>query len=583
MRKTKAALVGSAALLATAWGGPSWAQASADAALDALAERRVALHVAYIPTAAYNLGVPVPDHRRWADRSQAGLAAFQQQSDAILTDLQKIDPAQLTTPQHRTTHAAMMEWLEAQKQARICRFDLWAVNHMGGWHLNALANVASNQPVGTAGERADAIARWSALPALIDQEIANARLGLAQGYSAPKSVVRHVIRQIEGLVSAQPEKLPFFAPATRAKDPAFKESFRSVLAGPVNAGFRRYLDFLQNEYLPRAREALGVSANPNGTACYGASLRSYTTLQRSPEEVFRLGQETVAANAARVRELGQAQFGTDDLAAIVPRIGQAPDNSFSSEQELVEYSREVVGHAQELSRSLFLSMPAQEMRVEPFDAFRRGSGGSSYYQGQIDPALPAFYRINSEIWEAETRGGAEITAVHEGYPGHHMQASLANMIGTSPITRLTGNSAYTEGWARYSEALSEEAGIYRTPYALMTRRLWPARGMVIDPGLHLMGWSRQQVIDFMVQSGRLSAREADDAVDRIAIWPGQATAYDSGGLEIMALRREAEAALGPRFDVRQFHQRVLENGAIPLTALRANIVTWIAAERRAAQ
>jgi uncharacterized protein (DUF885 family) len=228
-------------------------------------------------------------------------------------------------------------------------------------------------------------------------------------------------------------------------------------------------------------------------------------------------------------------------------------------------------------------MPTQEMRVEPFDAFRRGTGGSSYYQAQVDPEKPAFYRINSESWPTETRGGAEIVAVHEGYPGHHMQASSANMIGTSPITKMTGNSAYVEGWARYSEALAEEAGIYRSPYALMTRRLWPARGMVLDPGLHVMGWTRQQVIDFARQSGRFSGPEGDDLVDRMAVWPGQLAAYDSGGLEITALRREAEEALGPRFDVRQFHQRLLESGAIPLTALRANISEWIAAERRSAQ
>jgi len=580
VRKMKAALAASAALLASACVTPGGPQASADAALDALAERRVALQVSYNPASAYNLGVPAPDHRRWPDRSQAAIAAFQRQSDSILADLRRIDPARLTTPQRRSIHAAMLEWLEAERQARICRFDLWAVNHMGGWHLNMLSNVARDQPVGTPGERSDAIARWSALPAFIDREIANARLGLAQGYSAPKAVVRRVIRQIDGIVSARPETLPFFAPATRAEDPAFRESFRSVLAGPVNAAFRRYRDFLRDEYLPRAREALGVSANPNGVQCYSASLRSYTTLPRPPEEVFRLGQQTVAANSARVRELGRAHFGTDDLAVIVPRIAKAPDNLFSSEQELIEYSREVVARARELSRPLFASMPAQEMRVEPFDAFRRGSGGSSYYQNQIDPALPAFYRINSETWQTETRGGAEIVAVHEGYPGHHMQISLANMIGTSPITKLTGNSAYVEGWARYSEALAEEAGIYRTPYAPMTRRLWPARGMVVDPGLHVMGWSRQQVIDFIRQSGRFSGPEADDLVDRVAIWPGQLTAYDSGGLEIMALRREAEAALGPRFDIRRFHQRVLESGAIPLTALRANIAAWIAAERR---
>lgn len=583
MRNMKAALAASAALLVAACATTSEPQGSADAALDALAGRRVALQLSYNPTSAYFLGVPAPDHRRWADRSQAGIAAFQRQSDSILVDLRRIDPERLTTPQRRLIHAAMLESLEAEQQARICRFELWAVNHMGGWHLNPLSNVARDQPVGTADERSDAIARWSALPAFIDQEIANARLGLSQGYSAPKSVVRRVIRQIEGIVSAEPESLPFFAPAVRAQDAEFRQSFRSVLAGPVNAAFRRYLDFLQNEYLPRARDALGVSANPNGTACYSASLRSFTTLSRPPEEVFRLGQQTVAANAARVRELGRAHFGTDDLAVIVPRIAGARDNRFSSEQELIDFSREVVDRARELSRPLFLSMPTQEMRVEPFDAFRRGTGGSSYYQPQVDPALPAFYRINSETWPTETRGGAEIVAVHEGYPGHHMQGSSANMIGTSPITKMTGNSAYTEGWARYSEALAEEAGIYGTPYALMTRRLWPARGMVIDPGLHLMGWTRQQVIDFARQSGRFSGPEGDDLVDRMAVWPGQLTAYDSGGLEIMALRSEAEAALGPRFDLRQFHQRVLENGAVPLMALRANITAWIAAERRAAQ
>jgi uncharacterized protein (DUF885 family) len=583
MRKMKAALVASAALLATACATTGAPPRSADVALDALAERRVALQLSYIPTSAYFMGVPAPDHRRWADRSPAAIAAFQRQLDTILADLRRIDPERLTTSRRRSIHAAMLESLEAEQQARICRFELWAVNHMGGWHLNPLSIVAREQPVGTPPERADAIARWSALPAFIDREIANARLGLSQGYSAPKSVVRRVIRQIEGVVATQPEKLPFFAPATRSEDPAFRESFRGVLAGPVNAAFRRYLDFLQGEYLPRAREALGVSANPNGVACYAASLRSYTTLPRSPEDVFRLGQQTVAANAQRVRELGRTHFGTDELAVIVPRTSEARDNRFSSEQELIAFSRDVVARARELSRPLFLAMPTQEMRVEPFDAFRRGTGGSSYYQPQVDPTLPAFYRINSELWPTETRGGAEIVAVHEGYPGHHMQNASETMIGTGAITNLTGNAAYSEGWARYSEALAEEAGIYRTPYALMTRRLWPARGMVIDPGLHVMGWSRQQVIDFARHSGKFSGPEADDLVDRMAVWPGQLTAYDSGGLEIIALRREAEAALGPRFDIRQFHQRVLENGAVPLLALRANIMAWIAAERRAAR
>jgi uncharacterized protein (DUF885 family) len=587
MKLLAAVLTGTALILVSACASipamPTAAEPAVqpDAALDALSERMVAMLVGYDPTSAYFIGVRPPDHRRWADRSIEARAAFQRQTDELLTELRAIPAGQLTG-HRRFTHAAMVERLEADRQSRICRSELWDVNHMGGWHLE-LAEVAREQPVGTADERAQALERWSSLPAVIDQEIANLRLGLEGGYSAPKPVVRRVIRQIEGLVSAEPESLPFFAIATRTEDPAFRSAFRAVLAGPVNAAFRRYREFLQNEYLPRARDELGVSANPDGRECYAASLRGYTTLTRSPEEVFRLGQQTVTGNLARVRELGRSTFGTDDIAAIVPRISQAPDNRFGSEEELIRFSRDAVARAREKSIPLFLAMPAQEMRVEPFHAYRRGSGGSSYYERQIDAAQPAFYRINSESWATETRGGAEITAVHEGYPGHHMQISFAQSTAASPASAMLGNSAYIEGWARYSEALAEEAGIYDTVYALMTRRLWPARGMVLDPGIHVMGWTREQAIDFMRESGRFGGTDADDLVDRIAILPGQLAAYDSGGLEIMALRREAEAALGERFDLREFHARVLETGAVPLSALRAHVTRWLAAERRPAQ
>lgn len=557
------------------------APASPDATLDALADRLVQLQVSYDPTQAYAIGVPAPDHRRWPDRRAGARTAFERASDAILEDLRQIDPAHLSTTK-RFVHAGMVERLEADQAARVCQFDLWAVNHMSGWHL-ALAEVARDQPVATAAERAQAIERWLALPEMVDQEIANARAGLAQGYSAPKAVVARVIRQIDGILAAQPESLPFYAPAERTDDAAFKARLREILAGPVRTAFGRYRQFLGDDYLPRARDTLGVSANPNGVACYGASLRSYTTLDRSPEAVFILGRETVDGNQERVRALGREAFGTEDLAQIVQRIPAAPDNRLSSEEELIAFSRAVVTRSRDRSTQLFLAMPAQEMRVEPFHAYRRGSGGSSYYERQIDPALPAFYRINSETWANDTRGGAEITAVHEGYPGHHMQISLATQTSTGPIANLLFNSAFVEGWARYSEALAEEAGIYGTRYAPMTRRLWPARGMVVDPGLHVMGWTRQQVIDFIRASGRFPGAEADDLVDRVAILPGQLTAYDSGGLEIMALRREAERALGSRFDLRQFHQRVLENGTIPLAALRGHVRAWIAAERDRAQ
>jgi uncharacterized protein (DUF885 family) len=577
MRKPIARLLAAAAWLSIACAASPATAQEADAALDGLADRLIALSLAYDPTAAYSIGVPAPDHRRWPDRRPAAREAFERDADEILAALGEIDPARLSAA-NRFIHAGMVERLEAERQARICRFDLWSVNHMGGWHLD-LAEVARDQPVATADERAQALERWAALPALIDQEIANARAGLELGYSAPKAVVTRVIRQIDGIVSADPESLPFYAPAQRTEDASFRTRLRELLAGPVRAAFARYAAFLRDEYHPRAREALGVSANPDGAECYRASLRRYTTLDRAPEAVFALGQETVRANEERVRALGREAFGSSDLAEIVQRIPAAPDNRFASEEELIAFSREVVARARARSEPLFEAMPAQEMRVEPFHAYRRGAGGSSYYERQIDPALPAFYRINSETWANDTRGSAEITAVHEGYPGHHMQIGLATMSASRPISNMLFNSAFVEGWARYSEALAEEAGIYGTRYAPMTRRLWPARGMVVDPGLHVLGWTRAQVVDFVRASGRFPGEEADNLVDRIAILPGQLTAYDSGGLEIFALRREAEAALGERFDLRRFHQRVLENGVIPLGALRAHVQRWIAGER----
>ena len=406
------------AMLAAA---PALATPEADAALDRLADRLVALEVAYDPTAAYQLGIPAPDHRRWPDRSQDAMAALDRARDSVLDALRRVDAAALS-PRQRFIHAGMIERLEADRQARICRFDLWAVSHMGGWHLG-LDTVARDQPVATPEERAQALERWAALPAMVDQEIANARLGLSRGYSAAKAVVERAIRQVDGIATSEPEALPFYSPAGRTDDQAFRARLREIIAGPIRAAFARYRDFLRGEYLPRARDALGVAANPDGAACYRASLRAYTTLDRAPEEVFALGQRTVTGNAARVRELGQQRFGTNDLAAIARRINEAEDNRFASEEALIGYSREVVARAREASARLFAEMPAQEMRVEPFHAFRRGSGGSSYYERQIDPALPAFYRIASERWATDTRGGAEITAVPRNWPRSRSRTS----------------------------------------------------------------------------------------------------------------------------------------------------------------
>ncbi|MDT9600100.1 DUF885 domain-containing protein [Sphingosinicella rhizophila] len=553
------------------------AEDGGNAELARLSDAFVASQLGYDPTLSYISGLPAPDHRRWADRSPAAILAFRREQDAMLQRLNAIDANTLSATDRRS-YALLKEQLESENQARVCKSELWTVSHMDGWQLAAV-RIAQAQPVATAAERAQALERWAALPAAIDREIANLRIGLAQDYSAARSVVARVVKQVDGLATAPIDKSPFMSPAQRSEDAAFKAAYRAVIADKVVPALARYRDYLKTEYLPRARTALGVAANPNGASCYQASLRLNTTLNRTAQQVHDIGAAAVARNAAVATDLGEKMFGTRDLGEIVKRVNSAPDNIFGSEEELVAYSRVAVARALAKTPPLFRSMPQQEVLVEPFREFMRGSGASSHYEIQTDPAKPAYYRIGSENWKTETRGGAELTAVHEAYPGHHMQLAFAQTLPQTPLSKISFNSAYIEGWARYSEMLAEEAGMYESRYTPISRRVWPARGMVADPGLHVLGWSREKTIAYLAETGRFGPVEAEDMVDRMASLPGQLTAYDSGGLEIMALREEAKKALGDKFDLRDFHQAVLGAGIVPLGELRTQIERWIAETR----
>ncbi|MCF7220690.1 DUF885 domain-containing protein [Marilutibacter chinensis] len=557
------------------------ADEGADARMKALAERAVALGLEEEPIAGYVLGLPLKDHAHWSPRAPEDIARIDAAEDAMLAELETIDRDALGTAALKLDHALLTERLESQKGLRVCRPELWDVNHMGGWPV-MLARYARFQPVATAVEREQALERWSALPAFVDQEIANLRQGLDLGYSAPRSVVERVIGQVDGLATASVADSPLSGPAGRSDDSEFRTAFEAVIRDRVNPALARYRDFLRDEYMAEARTELGVSANPDGEACYDASLRGYTTLDRGAREVHELGAKAVAANMAEIAGMGEKLYGTDDFAEILERVREAPDNGFSSEAELIDYSREVVARSREASRKLFLALPEQEMKVEPFPDFMRGSGASAHYEAAADPTQPAYYRIDSEGWASETRGSAEITAVHEGFPGHHMQLAFAFTQDKTPLAQLSFNSAYAEGWGRYAERLAEEAGIYSNDYAKIQRRAWPARGMVADTGLHVLGWSREKTVEYLKETGRFGPDETEALADRMAMLPGQLTAYDSGALEIVALREQAEAALGDRFDLRLFHEEVLRHGNVPMQVLRANVEAWIAGTQQVA-
>lgn len=566
------------AVLAFIVASPAVAETPA-AKVEALADRFVSQQLAYDPTVADEAGLETKIHDRFADRSPQAIRAFENIERRDLAELLAIDPSALPISA-RATFANLREKLESDLQLRVCRSELWDVNHFDGWQ-STFADVAERQPVATPDDRAQALRRWNSVPRFIDVDIANLQAGLNEGYSAPRSVVRRVIAQMEILTSGPIEKSPFFSPALRSADPAFKAAFRKILVRRVNPALVHYMDFLKSYYLPRARESIALSDLPNGRACYQASLRAYTSLRRTPLEVYNLGRRTVKANQAEVIRMGMARFHTSNLQSILHRIRNDPREHFHSKDELLAFSRSFLAKAKAKTAALVVDrLPSQDAVVEPERRFEDLAGTSSHYVAEADVSKSATFAIELGNFASETRAEAEITAIHEVWPGHHLQIALARQLQPpTRLSRLLTISGYQEGWARYAEGLGEELGIYDDSNAAIMRRIWPARGMVVDPGLHVFHWTRSQAISYLVSTGRYTAKSADDVVDRIAVMPGQLTAYDSGGLEIAQLRRQAQAALGERFNLKAFDRAVLEEGVVPLGELRAHVEDWIARTR----
>lgn len=542
--------------------------------VNTIADRYYATTLELTPEVAYFSGIDLERHDGLEDISLDAIEARHTVLSDMLLQLKAVDADSLIGQIEWITHAYLLQELKATVAQRVCRNELWNVSQMGGWHLG-YSQIVQLQPIGTPLLREQSLTRWSAFSDYIDQNIQNLEQGLELGYSAPQPVVQRVIDQVDGVLSLDTEQSPFYSPAARDDDETFAAATRDIVEGQIVPALQRYRDFLADTYKQSAREELSVTANPDGLECYEASLQAYTTLERSGKEVFELGKKTVAANKATVIELGQAAYGLSDFKEIIDAAKADPADRFTTKEELLQFSRDSVLNAEAEMPNWVGSMPTQAVSVVPFAEHEEGTGMSAHYRpGTAD--RPAEYRIPLHQPGERSRGNAEATAFHEAWPGHHLQVAVAqSMDNLHPITGIIWFSGPGEGWARYAEALAEEMDLYVTKTGPIQRRAWPARGMVVDPGIHLFGWTREQAIEFMIESGRFSPARGDEMVDRIAILPGQLTAYDSGGLEIFALRKQAQQALGDDFDIREFHDRILENGTIPLVQLRTHIEAWI--------
>ena len=529
------------------------------------------------PEEAYEVGYPDTPMDRLGDRSAAAMSAWRAREDAWLAALTQIDPARLDGTDAAVPYAFTRDRIEASVARRVCRTELWNVSPTWtGWQ-SMLASTFGQQPVATDAERATALTRLRAVPAYLDTEIANARAGMAAGYLAPVPNVRAVIEQADAMLAGAPESSPFFDPAARAKHDGFTTDVRALVAGGINPAIRRYRDFLDKEY--RGRDGVGVSANPDGAACYAAALRFHTSLALDPEAVHETGLREMARIEGEMSRIARERFRTSDIKALLQRLATDRQYTFRTEEEVLAYARAAVARAERRVREYFGFVPDAKLVVKPFPAYQKASGGGFYAAGSLDGTRPGTYELGTYRPETISRVGMESTAFHESYPGHHLQMSVALFgKGVHPVLRYIYVSSTAEGWGLYSERLADEMGLYSADVdrlGMLSGQAFRAARLVVDSGLHVMGWTREQAIAYMVDHSAESRAYVETEVNRYLAVPGQATAYMTGSLEIQRLRLDAERQLGGRFDIKAFHDIVLRDGAVTLPMLQAAVARWV--------
>lgn len=548
--------------------------------VERLADEYVAAWFERHPELATRRGIPGTDHGRVTDNSLEALSHWRAREDGWLARLRRIDPSRLEGTPAWVTYGTLRELLEGAIGSRVCRLELWPVSSApNGWQAS-YATLAGLQPVGSDSLREQAIRRARGLARYLDTELANVRRGARQGYTAPRGIAEAVVRQLDGILETPPDSSPFISPAARDSSPTFTAELTRVVGRELYPAVRRYRDYLAGEYRAAARAVPGVSANPGGEACYRAEVRRFTTLDVPPEEVFAAGEREMAVIRRDMQALAEQHFGTADLRALLQRLREDPAFTYRTREEIVAVSAAAIERARRASPRWFGLLPKARLEIRQHPEFRQREGAVAQYSAATDDgSRPGIFWISTFRPEAVPRAYGEATAFHEGIPGHHLQVAIAQeRTGAHPITRYFGFSGFGEGWALYSEGLADEMGLYSDHVArmgLLASQAWRAARLVLDAGIHSREWTREQAVAYLGRTTTMSPVQLQGEVDRYISWPGQATAYMLGNLEIRKLRSEAERRMGSGFDIREFHDRVLENGGVTLPMLRRQVERWM--------
>ncbi len=454
-----------------------------------------------------------------------------------------------------------------------------------------LGSGTNAQPFKTVKDYDDWRARGSKLAPIFDQAIANMREGMRTGVVQPKALMAKVLPQFDALIADKAEDTLFWGPIktlpatfSDADKARITAEYRTMIEKEIMPSYRRMREFIAKEYLPACRDTAGMGDLPNGQAWYAFNAYQSTSTRLQPAEIHQIGLGEVTRLHGEIRKVMQQVGFKGSMQDFFKYVNTDKKFEFASEDALLAHYRSIEATLEPGLNRMFNLKPQAGFEIRPIEAFRaKSAAGGQYQSPSEDGSRPGIFYVNTYELPSRKTWDSEDLFLHEAKPGHHFQLAIQQELkGLPNFRRFGGETAYIEGWGLYSETIGKELGVLNDPYmyfGMLQNELWRSIRLVVDTGFHSKGWTREQVIKYMLENSATSETDAVAEAERYMAIPGQALAYKTGQLKITELRARAEKALGSRFDIKAFHDEVLKDGSVPLDVLDAKIERWVDSQR----
>ncbi|RJQ56954.1 MAG: DUF885 domain-containing protein [Nitrospiraceae bacterium] len=537
------------------------------------------------PTFATYIG----DHRyddALEDLSEESMAAQAEYFKDLLSKTGGLDE-KLLTPEDKLDRDLLQDTLQNHIKMHDFKTHYLPLDQMSGPHID-FPQLIEFHPFNTLEDMENYIARLNAFPRQIEQVIENLQKGISLGMTAYKRNMETAAGQAETFTKFSPEENPLYSPVLKLNDgfseqdrEGIKTSIKEALTSRVTPAYVKLHQYLSVEYIKRCREQEGIWALPDGIAMYGFFVRYHTTTDLSPEEIHETGKNEVARISSGIEKIMRKIGFTGSIREFTDYIKEKKELNFRDRQEILDSYRDILSHMDKRLPDYFGALPKAEYDIKEIEKYREQAAPAAYYYPPPDDfSRPGYFYANTYKPEERPKFITEALSYHEAVPGHHLQIALMQeRKGLPDFRRYEGSTAFIEGWALYAEKLAGEMGFYKddfSEYGRLMFEIWRAVRLVVDTGIHFFRWSRDEAVRYCRENSGEEDHEIEVEVDRYIAMPGQALAYKTGELKILELREKAKKALGPGFDIREFHDRLLENGALPLNVLENVMTRWMA-------